>query len=107
MKYKFKQPVVEVTRIIQSGLPLINGVQPVLGNYIFTDPLGEKRLITTEELLRTFLPADGSAKDPKTIELLLSAQGIIDLATMLDDENAEELLFDAIEFARKIIRLLG
>lgn len=107
MKYKFKNPVVDGTRVTQTGLPPINGKQPVVGDYIITDPFGERRLITIEELLRTCVPADSNTRDPKTNQLFLLAQSIVDQGTMVDDDNAETLLFEAVESAHKILQLLG
>lgn len=107
MKYKFKNPVVDVTRVTQEGLPPINGKQPVVGDYILTDPFGDRKLISVNELLRVFTPDDPNVRDTKSNQIFLLAQAIVDQGTMVDDDNAETLLFEAIDSAHKILRLLG
>jgi hypothetical protein len=109
MKYKYKHPVVDATCVMQHGLPPINGVQPVIGNYVITDPFGDKKLITTDQLLGTLLPMDRPLQDMKLRQIFLLAQRIIDSGTMIDDraENAETLLYEAIDKAHEIIRTLA
>lgn len=107
MKYKFKHPVVEVTRVTQEGLPPVNGVQPHVGDYILVDQFGLRRVLSVDDVLSKMYPADPAIRDPLTTQLLLLAHSIIDLRTMVDDDNAETLLDEAIETAHKMYKLLA
>jgi hypothetical protein len=108
MKYAIKHPVVDAIRVTQTGLPPINGVTPVIGNYIITDPFGDKKLLTTEQLLSALtLQQPQPIHDPKMRQLFMLAQGIVDAGTMVDDSNAETLLNEAVDKAHEILRLLA
>lgn len=91
MKYKYLRPFVNVNRSED-------------GTYIITDPTGHINTYTEEELARHFRPVVQTFdKDQEIRKLALS---IADLETLVDDDNAEELLSQACEIARKIFGII-
>jgi hypothetical protein len=107
MKYKYKHPEVNIRRVTGSTEAAINGTIPKVGQFVKTDPLtGQQEIISSEELRTKFTPIELVEQLSKSDEIKKLAQTIIDSEAMVDDDNSEELLHEAVENAQRIKRLV-
>ena len=96
---------VDVERVLSNDLPPIRGRKPEIGEYIVTHFNDFKEIIHQSELHQAFI-RDTEEPDSKLVEIAKDAQIIIDLEIMVDEDNAETLLHDAVEAAHRIKRLI-
>lgn len=102
MNYEIRARAVQVTPVSAPNHPPVDGKTPLIGDFVVTI-LGKQFLLNKEEFFANFAI---KANDPSKVEAIKLAQQIIDNEVMVDDDNAEIILHDAVEIAEKIKRML-
>ena len=98
MKYKKRYPEVDIRKQEKQG--------PMPAGYKVTEANGQEYMITEKELHEQYVPVSVVTELPKADMIRELAQTIIDSEIMIDDDNAEILLHDAVEAASAIKKLL-
>lgn len=102
MKYQRKDSIVSAVEVRSQSTSPINGIIPKIGDYIVTYYNGKIEIVPGNIFLKEYSQVAGSSAR-EAQELCLK---IIDLGAMVDDDNAEVLLDEAIGYARTLIKML-
>lgn len=103
MKYKIKNSEVDIKRYIKD---LNDKHAPILVDYEVTPIDGPKYYITEYELHENYVPISVVKEIPKADMIRTLAQTIIESEMLVDYDNAETLLHEAVEAAQAIKKLL-
>lgn len=92
MRYQYRNPYVNAE------------IDPLTKDMVVDFGTGAKQVMTVEGFNRTFKPF--LTPEEQKMEMLKLCQSIIDQEAMVDDDNAETLLSETVDTARKLLRLL-
>jgi hypothetical protein len=92
MRYQYRNPYVNATPDLTTK------------NMVVDHGDGKKQVMHVEEFNKTFKPF--LTPEDRKMEMLKLCQSIIDQEAMVDDDNSEALLSEAVDTARKLLRLL-
>ena len=109
MKYRYINPEVVVQKITSEILLRIKIPQPlekivVAGDFLVTFPDNTFQVLTEKELGAKFKPS--ISMEDKRKEMYRICTSIIDQEALIDEDNAELLLLEAIETARTPRKLI-
>lgn len=94
MKYRYINPEVTVQISTSPGPP----------TYQVIHPNGIKEILTPDELTAKYKPSMDMKEVQK--EMYRKCTEIIDLESMADEDNTEELLASAVDLAKQLRRLI-
>jgi hypothetical protein len=94
MKYRYINPEVTV-QLLAGDPPAYQVTHP---------PGGRKEIITPDELTAKYKPSLDMKEVPR--EMYRICTQIIDLEAMVDEDNAESLVADAVDLAKQLRRLI-
>ena len=92
MRYQYRNPYVNAE------------LDPLMKDMVIDFGTGAKQKMSVEGFHKTFKPF--LTPEDRKMEMLKLCQSIIDQEAMVDDDNAEALLSEAVDAARKLLRLL-
>jgi len=109
MKYRYINPEVLVqkvtTEIISKlGSEPIGSKIPIVGDFLVTFPDGTAELFTEKALNAKFKPSPTQPDNKRQLYKLCTE--IIDQESLIDDDNAEQLLAHAVDCARELRKLI-
>ena len=93
MKYRYINP--EITVQVVPGTPV---------SYQVIHPDGRKEYLTPDEVTSKYKPSLDMKEVPR--EMYRICTQIIDLEAMVDEDNAESLVADAVDLAKQLRRLI-
>ena len=94
MKYRYINPEINVQISPNPGAPI----------YQIVHPDGTKEMLTPDELTAKYKPSMDMKEVPR--EMYRICTQIIDLEAMVDEDNAESLVADAVDLAKQLRRLI-